>query len=928
MNSRETNIILRSSSAVDASTINDDDVVVTGSISGVHSGSLVLSDDGQTLIFQPSYPFQPSETVSVLFLGQVDDIHGNALPRQNFRFTVTQNARPLSEQYAVTEEGEVVPRAERSITAQLPVIETTADSLPSDFPKFTVLKSSGAADGYYFLTTCDDVPGVGHFYYMVDNNGAVVKYRRMPGHVYDFKVQSNGMLSFADPFSDWGYAGGSRCVHRVVDSSFAPVDSFRAGNGYDADTHEFQMLPNGHVLLHAYDIQYLDLSKSIAGASANAIVVGSIVQELDRNKQVVFQWRSWDHVSVSETYMNTAASAFDYIHVNAYDVDTDGNWLLCFRNTCEIVKVDRLTGQILWHMGGKKNQFTFVGENAANAPTYYTFQHSFRRLPNGNFMLFDNGNLHPTVISRAAEYAIDQNTRTATLVWQYRHTPDVYAPTRGSVQKLPNGNRVIGWGSASFVGVGKTMITELSPNDSVLFEMQSDDKMPSYRAQKFVWNAHRLPQADVQQAELLPGNPYSFNKNGEQTGIRITLTDATFGYNAVRVQRYAYAAVDPTFPVKDPVAPPMRWVISQNGITSFTAEITFDSVALQRVGNLRAAVVYNREFEGSGMFFPLTTVYDSVSRSLTATSTKFGEFIVGVPEVVSVVPPAPSTVLPLRGALVNQKLPVGIRWATAGHVTRFHLQVAIDSTVATYVVNDSTLKSSFYKWSGFSNKTKYMWRARVFNEAGAGAWSFWSTFTTSDVYISVTAPTLGQKLAYNASTVLAYQDNLEERVNIRLYRNGVLALKIKDSTENTGRYVWKVPATGLTPDSTYTLRVSSVLDSTIVSEGPLFTIVNPTSVSQQTIAVTAFGLTQNFPNPFNPSTVIEFTVPGSGVSVRTTLEVFNMLGQRIALLWNGPAESGVIQRVQFDAERLPAGVYLARLTAGSMTDVKKMILVK
>ena len=38
-------------------------------------------------------------------------------------------------------------------------------------------------------------------------------------------------------------------------------------------------------------------------------------------KNVVFQWRSWDHIPVSETYMNTAASAFDYIHVNAYDID-------------------------------------------------------------------------------------------------------------------------------------------------------------------------------------------------------------------------------------------------------------------------------------------------------------------------------------------------------------------------------------------------------------------------------------------------------------------------------------------------------------------------------------------------------------------------------------------------------------------------------
>ena len=101
-------------------------------------------------------------------------------------------------------------------------------------------------------------------------------------------------------------------------------------------------------------------------------------------------------------------SAFDYIHVNAYELDADGNILASFRNTCEIVKINRMTGDIMWHMGGKQNQFTFIGENAANAPTYFTYQHSLVRLPNGNFMMFDNGNLHTNKVSRAVEYAVDQ----------------------------------------------------------------------------------------------------------------------------------------------------------------------------------------------------------------------------------------------------------------------------------------------------------------------------------------------------------------------------------------------------------------------------------------------------------------------------------------------------------------------------------------
>ncbi|NUN70178.1 MAG: aryl-sulfate sulfotransferase, partial [Bacteroidetes bacterium] len=532
-------------------------------------------------------------------------------------------------------------------------------------------------------------------------------------------------------------------------------------------------------------------------------------------------------------------------------------------------------------------------------------------------------------VSRGVEYAVDQNAKTATMVWQYRHTPDVYTPTRGSVQMLPNGNRVIGWGSAPFVGIGKTMITELSPQDSVLFEMECNDKMPSYRAQKFVWNSHRTPAADVQLAELLPGNTYHFNRGDTvRTGVSITLTDATFGYNGVRVRRYAFAPVNVSFPMNDPVTAAMRWEISQSGITSFTAEVRFDSTILKDAGDRKKLVVYHREFEGSGMFFPLASVYDSVAKTLTATTTKFGEFIVGVPELVTVVPPAPNAVLPLNGALVNQTEPLLIRWGTVGHVTGYLLQVTADTNGMTYLINDPSLKSSYIVWNGYSNGTTYYWRVKVANEAGSSPWSSWSSFTMSPVYLSVTAPAAGQKLTFNATTVLTYRNNFQERVHLRLYRNGVLALKIKDSTENTGRYVWKVPAAGLTADSTYTLRVISVLDSTLAAVSAPFTIANPVSVAGESGPVRGFSLAQNYPNPFNPTTMLEFTVPGPGAASTATLEVFNPLGQRIALLWNGPAESGRSHRVTFHAAGLPAGIYLARLTSGGMTGVRKLVLVK
>ncbi|MDP1676778.1 MAG: aryl-sulfate sulfotransferase [Bacteroidota bacterium] len=924
-NSRETNIILRSAEKIAESTLSADDIRIDGSVSGSHAGSFILSDDQQTLLFHSKNIFSPSEEITVLFNGEVKTVTGKILETKNFSFTITSQSEPLSRKISVNDRGEIVPVNALSKKSEVPKqTMLSVDSLPSDLPKYKLDTTNNPAPGYYLLATVETVPSVGHYLMMFDNNGKVVKYKHVNHHAYDFKVQPNGLMSYGDPFSEWGYAGGSRVVHRVLDSTFTEVDSFRAGNGYDADSHAFLMLPNGHVLIHAYDIQYFDLRNVVTGGSPNAIVVGSILQELDLQKRVVFQWRSWDYIPISETYMNATASAFDYIHINAYDIDSDGNILVCFRNTCDIVKINRMTGEIMWRMGGKKNEFTFIGENETNKPAYYTFQHSFNRLPNGNFLLFDNGNLHKTVFSRAVEYKIDQINKTATMVWEFRHTPDVFAPARGSAQRLSNGNTVIGWGSASWAGVGSTTITEVTPEKNTVFEMSSLDKMPSFSARKFVWNAHTVPSQSVTHYEVLPGNEYIFNKEDSiHTGITIKFIDATTGYNSVSVNTFMYSPINTSFVELAPVVRPQRIVISQTGITSFTADITFDSTILANYSNLNNAVVFGREFEGNGVFIPLTTVYDAVKKTVTINSTHFGEFIIGIPDQITV-PKTPILVLPLNNARVNQTKPMLIRWSSFGHIIGSHLQIAKDSTFSTIVYNDSLLLTAYKIWNNFEQNTKYYWRSKTMNEQGNGNWSAVGTFVTSNVYITMHYPTAKEKFVQNSSYVLLYENNFDERVNIRLYKNDALILKIKDSTENTGRYIWKVPASGLSVDSTYTIKISSVLDSNVIAVSPVFSISTATGVVETGTIAREFALFQNYPNPFNPNTVISYQLP---VNSFTTLKVYDAIGREVAILVNETKEAGT-HFIQFKGEHVPSGMYFCRMQAGSFVSVKKILLLK
>ena len=108
-------------------------------------------------------------------------------------------------------------------------------------------------------------------------------------------------------------------------------------------------------------------------------------------------------------------------------------------------------------------------------------------------------------------------------------------------------------------------------------------------------------------------------------------------------------------------------------------------------------------------------------------------------------------------------------------------------------------------------------------------------------------------------------------------------------------------------------------------------------IADATVTVDDFELSQNYPNPFNPSTKIKFTVPDvvSSFSLRTTLKVYDILGNEIAKLVNEEKPAGNYE-VEFNGSNLSSGVYFYQLRAGdpsagsrqSFVETKKMILMK
>lgn len=100
----------------------------------------------------------------------------------------------------------------------------------------------------------------------------------------------------------------------------------------------------------------------------------------------------------------------------------------------------------------------------------------------------------------------------------------------------------------------------------------------------------------------------------------------------------------------------------------------------------------------------------------------------------------------------------------------------------------------------------------------------------------------------------------------------------------------------------------------------------PTLVDEDVLpeVPTRSDLAQNYPNPFNATTTISYILPLSGY---VRLEVFDLLGQKVATLVEGEQAAGE-KSISWDASELTSGVYLYRLTAGNLTETKKMMFLK
>ena len=450
-------------------------ISVVGSETGAHSGRLAAyrSEIGGTAAegggqsagasFLPSRPFAEGERVTV-----------------RARLRTGGSVRRLLDVFAIAHQDQITSTPEPlhpGGPSEVQGFHSRPDLHP---PVVTVTAQSPAvAPGDEFVAPYRGPGQAGPM--ILEPSGGLVWFKPLPA---DTSATNLGVQEYAGkPVLTWWQ--GDISVHGfglgedvIADSTYTDIAHVRAGNGHQADLHEFQLTPQGTALITAYYPILCNLS-SVGGAAYGGVTDG-VFQEIDvKTGLVMYEWTSIDHVGLSESYEHAAASTtakpFDFFHINSISLDQDGSLLISARNTWTVYKVEPRSGQIAWRLGGRHSSFT-MGPGTSTA-----WQHDPRELADGSISIFDNG-ASPAVHSqsRGIVVSVNQQSRTATLVSQFRHTPPLLAESQGSAQALPNGDWFVGWGQ-------EPDFSEFSPEGQLLFDAHFPAHDESYRAFRFAW---------------------------------------------------------------------------------------------------------------------------------------------------------------------------------------------------------------------------------------------------------------------------------------------------------------------------------------------------------------------------------------------------------------------------------------------------------
>ena len=440
-------------------------VTVTGSRTGRHTGKLEAYSSAPGASYVLSHPLGQGESVTA------SAVVGPKGHTQTVRTTFTveryadyqiQQGKPFS----ISGHNEQIFQSQPKLRP--PIVSVTANN-------------PGTSPGDVFLTPTHGYGQTGNM--ILDPQGRLLWFHPVPkgDDATNFQVQTYR----GQPVLVWWEGqvppqlGVGFGRDEIVDTSYRKVATVNAGNGFQADLHDFQITPSGSAFLTAFSLVSADLSS--AGGPSNGILQDAILQEVDiPTGLVMFEWHAYGHVALNDSYVRAprySNDPYDFFHINSIALDSwgDGDFLVSSRNTWASYEIDRVTGSILWRLGGRHSSFK-MGPGTGTA-----YQHDVRWQPDRTLTIFDNGSV-PKVHSqsRILRERIDWAHRSVSLVGRF--VGGISSGSQGNAQVQANGNTFVGWGEEPYM-------TEFGPAGQTLFSARFPSPGQSYRAYRFPWSA-------------------------------------------------------------------------------------------------------------------------------------------------------------------------------------------------------------------------------------------------------------------------------------------------------------------------------------------------------------------------------------------------------------------------------------------------------
>jgi hypothetical protein len=283
----------------------------------------------------------------------------------------------------------------------------------------------------------------------------------------------------------------------IYNQHYQKMMTIRPPRGAGLDLHEMLVTSQGNAYFVATKIVNANLTAY--GGSANGEYADPIIEEENlRTHKIIFKWDMAAHVPLNDSFVlppKTPGTAWDPYHINSIDLSANASQLLISaRHTWAIYDINHNSGQVLWELGGKQNQFQLPSALVTGPDdSAFQYQHDARFVP-GGISLFNNAGLGappdggPYGPARGLILNLNIQKHTATLVSAYSHDPAIYASSQGNFQVFGNGDVLAGWGVDNLAdGTLSSEITEYSSTGSVLADYDLAGQDVTYRAYSLPW---------------------------------------------------------------------------------------------------------------------------------------------------------------------------------------------------------------------------------------------------------------------------------------------------------------------------------------------------------------------------------------------------------------------------------------------------------